>query len=94
MSLKYEWDDTKAISNLKKHGVTFEEVRTVFSDTLSKTIPDPLHPGQEARFVTLGMSDQARFLVVVHTDDVECIRLISARRATIHERKRYEEGDD
>lgn len=94
MSLKYEWDDTKAISNLKKHGVTFEEACTVFSDTLSKTIPDPLHPGQEARFVTLGMSDQARLLVVVHTDHMACIRLISARRATIHERKRYEEGDD
>ena len=88
--MKFEWDNKKAISNIQKHGVTFEEASTVLSDFLSITIPDPLHPDLEERFVTIGLSDKQRLLVVVHTDRDSTIRLISARVATTHERKRYE----
>ena len=87
--MKFEWDNKKAISNGQKHGVTFEEASTVLSDFLSITIPDPLHPDLEERFVTIGLSDKQRLLVVVHTDRGSTIRLISARVATAHERKRY-----
>ncbi len=91
MTLKFEWDSNKASSNEKKHGVTFEEASTVLSDFLSITIPDPLHPGDEERLVTIGQSDQRRTLVVVHAERGDVIRLISARIASAHERKRYEE---
>jgi uncharacterized DUF497 family protein len=88
--LKFEWDNKKAISNIQKHGVTFEEASTVLSDILSITIPDPLHPDLEERFVTIGISDKQRLLVVVHTDRGSTLRIISARVATTYERKRYE----
>ena len=88
--MKFSWDNQKAASNQRKHGVTFEEGSTVLSDILSITIPDPLHPEMEARFVTIGLSDNQRLLIVVHTDRGPAIRIISARVATAHERKRYE----
>ena len=91
MALKLEWDNKKADSNKKKHGITFEEAGTVLSDSLSITIPDPLHPGNEERFVTIGQSDKHRTLIVVHTERCDVIRLISARLANANERKRYEE---
>ena len=62
------------------------------SDSLSITIPDPLHPGDEERFVTIGQSDRKRTLVVVHTERSDVIRLISARLENANERKRYEES--
>ena len=92
VALKFEWDIHKANSNERKHGVTFEEASTVLSDYLSITIPDPLHPGDEERLVTIGQSDQRRTLVVVHTESDDVIRLISARPANAHERKKYEEN--
>lgn len=88
--MKFEWDKTKAISNVQKHGVTFEEACTVLSDFFSITIPDPLHPDAEERFVTIGLSDKQRLLVIVHTDRGSAMRILSARSATVHERKRYE----
>lgn len=91
MSLLFEWDATKAEQNLKKHGVTFEEASTVFGDPFSIAIPDPLHSKDEARFVTTGSSHRRRQLVVVYTDRNERIRIISARAATPHERRKYEE---
>ena len=91
MALKFEWDSRKAQSNAKKHGVTFEEAGTVLSDFLSVTIPDPLHPGDEERWVTIGQSDRKRTVVVVHTERAGVIRLISARLASADERTRYEE---
>lgn len=91
MSLTFEWDEKKAKQNLRKHGVSFEEAATVFGDPLSLTIEDPLCSGEEERFVTMGMSIQGRLLVVVHTERGDNIRIISARRATRHERKTYEE---
>jgi len=92
MGLEFEWDDDKAKSNRKKHGVSFEEASTVFGDPLSRTIHDPVHSGEEDRFVTLGESERGRLLVVVFTDRDDRIRIISARVATKRERNDYEEG--
>lgn len=88
----FEWHEKKAAANRKKHDVSFEEATTVFTDVLSLTIPDPLHSEKEERFVIIGQSSQQRILVVVHTDCGKRIRIISARLATTHERKRYEES--
>jgi uncharacterized DUF497 family protein len=92
MSLEFEWDADKAKTNLKKHGVTFEEASSVFADPLALTIPDPQHSVEEDRFVTLGESHRSRLLVVVYTDREDRIRIISARVATRQERKHYEKG--
>jgi uncharacterized protein len=92
MSLAFEWDGKKAKRNLKKHGVSFEEASTTFSDPLARTIPDPLHSGEEDRFVNLGESRRGRLLVVVFTERGDKLRIISARIATRRERKNYEEG--
>ncbi len=91
MSLQFEWDSRKAGSNLKKHGISFEEASTVFADPESLTIRNPYHSSQEVRFITLGFSFKARLLVVVHTDRDDWIRIISARRATKHERNQHEQ---
>ncbi len=91
MSLEFEWDERKAKTNLRKHGISFEEAISVFVDPLSSTIFDPLHSNDEDRFVIIGSSLQRRLLVVIFTDRDETIRIISARRATRHERKDYEE---
>ena len=91
MALTFEWDLRKAEQNFKKHGVTFEEAATVFSDGLSLTIVDPIHSEKEERYVTIGKSLTGKLLVVVHTDRGENIRIISSRVATRHERQTYEE---
>ena len=87
----FEWDRRKAVLNLRKHRVPFEEACFVFADPLSLTVPE-LHEVSEARFVTIGRSALGRLLVVVHTEREETIRLISARVATRRERITYEEG--
>lgn len=92
MDAEFEWDTEKAESNLQKHEVSFEEAATVFFDPLSLTIPDPLHSEGENRFVTTGLSNQQRQLVVVHSEGDDKIRIISARLATASERKKYESG--
>ena len=92
MSLTFEWDEDKAGTNLKKHGVSFEEASTVLDDPLSLTITDPLHSDEEERFVTIGRSVKQRTLVVVHTDRGETSRLISARVANKSEKAAYEKG--
>jgi len=94
MGLKFEWDDRKAESNQKKHGVSFEEASTVFADFLSLTIPNPLHSEEEERLVITGYSDKQRLLVVVHTERGNTIRIISARKAKFYERKTYEGSND
>ena len=91
--LIFEWDEKKAIQNIKKHGISFEEAATVFGDPFSITIYDPLHSQDEDRFVTLGMSNRNRLLVVVHTDRYDRIRIISARKATKKEREQYENNE-
>jgi uncharacterized DUF497 family protein len=93
MSIKFEWDTRKARLNLQKHHVEFSEASTVFADTLSITIPDPDHSEDEERWVTMGFSNRHRLLVVVHTDQEETIRIISARTADRFERRKYEEGN-
>jgi len=93
MGLIFEWDGRKAGRNLKKHGVSFEEAATVFGDPLSLTIEDPLHSTDQDRFVIIGQSTRQRVLVVVHTEQENTIRIISARVATTRERQTYEEGD-
>jgi uncharacterized DUF497 family protein len=92
MTPSFLWDVEKARSNVRKHGVTFQEAASVFRDTLSVTIGDPLHSTEENRFVTIGQSDRGRTLVVVHLDLGDVIRIISARLATRGERRKYEEG--
>jgi len=87
----FEWNPEKAEANLKKHGVSFEEAETVFSDPLSLTVPDPLHSDEENRFIITGCSEKQRQLIVVHTDRNDKIRIISARLATPRERKKYEQ---
>jgi hypothetical protein len=87
-----EWDSAKAASNLRKHGVSFEEASSVFYDPLAVTGADPDHSEGEERSITFGMSPTGRLLVVSHTERGEAIRVISARFATRTERRIYEEG--
>jgi uncharacterized DUF497 family protein len=92
MAIKFEWDKRKARQNLRKHQIDFGEASTVFADTLSITIPDPDHSEDEQRWVIIGLSNRQHLLVVVHTEEGETIRLISARMADRLERRKYEEG--
>jgi uncharacterized DUF497 family protein len=88
--MRFEWDAKKALSNLNKHGVSFEEGMTVFNDPLALTINDPVHSEREFRCLTIGMSDRYRLIVVSHTERNRQVRLISVRLATRQERKEYE----
>lgn len=92
MALQFDWDRGKAISNLKKHGVSFNEASSVFKDKLSATGYDPDHSLSEHRFITVGFSDRNRNLIVSHTDRRDVVRIISARKATRREIKFYEEN--
>lgn len=91
MSLRFEWNASKAAANLRKHGVGFEEARTVFEDEEALLIPDPKHPVGEERFVLLGLSAALRVLVVIHceVEPDSVIRIISARKADRGERAQY-----
>jgi len=88
--VEFEWNDQKANSNLKKHGVSFDEGATIFNDPEIATIFDPDHSKDEERYISLGTSIQGNLLVVVHAEREERIRVISCRRATKPERKAYE----
>ena len=79
------------MSNLRKHGVSFEEASTALRDSFSATAHDPDHSEDEDRFVTLGVSSIGRLLAVAHTERGNNIRIISARLATKSERQIYEE---
>ena len=89
--MRVEWDEKKNIANQKKHGVSFEEARTVFFDEEGILIPDPDHSETEERFVIIGRSIQFRILIVCHCyrENDEVIRLISARKANSLERNQY-----
>ncbi len=87
----FEWDPTKAKSNFRKHGVSFEEAASVFNDPLSRTFDDPGHSIDEQRFVIIGHSNKNRLIFVSHTDKEKIVRLISAREVTASERKYHEE---
>jgi uncharacterized DUF497 family protein len=91
--VRFEWDPTKAAANERKHGVSFEEAVDAFGDRLSVTVADPRHSLDEHRLVLFGMSAKQRLLAVMHTLRGDRVRIISAREATRHERREYEEGD-
>ena len=90
--IKFDWNPTKASSNQKKHGVTFEEATSVFFDEYATQFFDDGHSQEEDRFIMLGMSIKARVLIVCHCErgEGETIRIISARRATAREYTYYE----
>ncbi len=90
--MKIEWDPRKAKANLRKHGVSFEEAATALSDPMAATGADPDHSLTEQRYVTFGVSEKGRLLVVSHTEEGETIRIMSARTASKGERELYEEG--
>jgi uncharacterized DUF497 family protein len=87
----FEWDDRKATANAKKHGVSFDEAKSVFVDERAKLIDDPDHSEDEDRFVLLGLSSALRLLLVCHCyrSESNVIRIISARKATAKESKSY-----
>jgi len=88
--VRFEWDPEKARKNIKKHGVYFDEAATVFYDPLSATFDDPDHSLGEHRLITVDVSSQGRLLAVAHTERGNAIRIINARFATAHERKKHE----
>ena len=92
MSLLFEWDEVKARENFRKHGVTFDEARTVFGDPFSITISDPQHSRGEYRFVDLGRSATDEILIVAYTERKGKIRIINCRKAIKRERRIYEKG--
>ena len=87
----FEWDEQKNAINKIKHGISFEEARSVFQDPRALIIPDPDHSNDEERFVILGLSEKLNVLVVCHCyrNEEQTIRLISVRKATKTERKYY-----
>ena len=89
--LTFEWDEKKNASNQKKHGIAFEEAKSVFSDQFARLIPDPDHSDEEDRFILLGTSIHSNLLVVCHCErSNDSIRIISARKAIKKEREIYE----
>jgi uncharacterized DUF497 family protein len=93
MALSFEWDSRKATANLKKHGVSFEEAASVFSDPLARIFDDTVHSTEEMREIIIGRSSQERLLLVSFREVLaDRIRLISARAATKREQHDYEEN--
>jgi uncharacterized DUF497 family protein len=92
LALEFEWNPRKALSNLEKHGVSFEEAATIFGDPLGCIMSDPRHSVEEERFVLLGLSGDKRLLAVMFADRQGAVRIISARRVTRSERRNYEEA--
>ena len=90
--LDFEWDESKAAANLKKHGISFDEAASVFADPRALSFADVDHSALEDRSRTYGISRQGRLLVVVHTERHGGIRIISSRKATRYEKSLYEEG--
>jgi uncharacterized protein len=90
--MKFEWNDNKAVGNLSKHGVSFDEAKTVFDDPLYVDFYDPEHSDDEVRYLIVGESNRGRLLIVSYTERKDSIRVISAREVTRSEREAYEEG--
>ncbi len=95
MKLIFEWDENKAKANWQKHKISFDEAKTVFNDPFLITFPDDIHSHDEERFISIGVSNIKRILLVVHTEietmeNEILIRIISCRRPTATERKFYE----
>jgi uncharacterized DUF497 family protein len=92
--LDFEWDEAKAVANLKKHKISFETAKTVFADSFSITINDPKHSVEEQRYIDIGAAFDGKILVVSYTQRGKKIRLISCRKSTKTERKIYEEREE
>ena len=93
MAFTFEWDPPKDAANRQKHSVGFDEALTVFADPLARIVDDPRHSRDEPRLTLLGLSVRRRLLAVMFTErGDERVRIISARRATRHERHDYEEA--
>ena len=92
-NIRFRWDQNKNLANIKKHKVSFEEAKTVFFDENARLIPDPEHSINEERFIILGISNNLKLLIVVHSykENDEVVRIISARKATKSESKYYYE---
>jgi uncharacterized DUF497 family protein len=90
LSLTFEWDEKKADDNLRKHGVSFDEAKTVFNDPFSVTIHDPDQSSGEQRYIDIGLSSKGRLIVVSYTERGEKIRIINSREATKKEEREYE----
>ena len=90
--MRFDWDPDKAAKNLEKHGVSFEEAKTVFYDDRAVLFDDSNHSQDEDRFLILGISQNLRLLIVSHClrEEGEIIRIISARKATTKEARHYE----
>lgn len=88
--MEFEWDEAKAAVNLAKHGVSFEEAKTVFDDRLYVDFYDPKHSLNEHRYIIIGQSSQRRVLIVSYTERHDTIRIINARELTRGERRDYE----
>ena len=93
MTLEFEWNENKASANVQKHGIQFDEAKTVFNDPNSITIPDTEHSLDEARYIDIGFSAQGRLLVVVYTERGSKIRIISSRQATATEARIYGQSE-
>ena len=89
--MKFEWNPSKAASNLDKHGVSFQEAKTVFDNPLAAVFDDEAHPIGEIREIIIGYSQYHQLLTISFTDRTDFIRIISARFATHQERKDYEQ---
>ena len=89
--LRFEWDEKKYNLNQRKHGISFLEAQTVFSDENGLLLDDPDHSLEEERYIILGMSSKLRLLVISHTyrREEQIIRIISAQKATSMEQKQY-----
>jgi len=92
MKPDFEWDPQKAELNIHKHGVAFAEACSVFEDPMFITLLDEEHSADEERFITIGLSDKNRLVMVAHTELENRIRIISARKATKNEEKFYREA--
>ena len=90
--VQYIWDPKKAIGNIQKHNVSFEEAKTVFDDPLYVDLYDPDHSEEESRYLIIGKSRGGSLLIVSYTERGNAIRIITARDVTRSERKAYEEG--
>jgi uncharacterized DUF497 family protein len=90
--MEFEWDPRKAAANNRKHNVSFQEAVTIFGDPLAITFEDPDHSLNEKRYITFGLSQQNRLLIVSHTERGDRTRIINARLLTRKERRIYEKG--
>lgn len=96
MKYNFEWDPNKAKMNIRRHGISFEQVAEIFTDHFTISVFDEGHSQEEERWITIGKNKNEKILVVIHTFDQQngnqCnIRIISARKATKKETKQYEE---